>query len=158
MTPDMLADEGETLVGWSSAVYFIPSVGPEYESGLVDAKRVLLLGESHYASDPNAVAEGRRCTKVNFDDYQTCDLWPGNRFWGKLQRIATRKLNPTALESQAAWKRIALPISSRSLLAMGLDKDPPLVSGGQANLRSAKLSGGFVPMPCWCLEARRGIT
>jgi uracil-DNA glycosylase len=92
---------------WSSAVYFIPSVGPRYESGLVDGKRVLLLGESHYASDADAIASGRRCTTDYFDDYWTCDLLPGNRFEGKLQRIATRNPEPTALESQLAWKRIA---------------------------------------------------
>lgn len=95
------------IEGWSNAVYFIPSIGPLYRSGLVDQKRVLLLGESHYASDPEAVASGRRCTMQNFDDFQTCDRWPGNTFWGKLQRIATRNTDPTAKESNSAWERIA---------------------------------------------------
>lgn len=107
MTSAITAGGSEEFDGWSNAVYFIPSVGPEYESGLVDGKRVLLLGESHYASDPAAVALGRRCTTCNFNDYWTCDLCPGNRFWGKLQRIATRNIAPTAVESQSAWKRIA---------------------------------------------------
>ncbi|MEP6908259.1 MAG: hypothetical protein ABI858_09805 [Pseudoxanthomonas sp.] len=107
MISEVAAGGSEEFDGWSSAVYFIPSVGPEYESGLVDGKRVLLLGESHYASDPAAPASGRRCTRDVFDDYQTCDLWPGNRFFGKLQRIATRNTNPTAQESNLAWERIA---------------------------------------------------
>lgn len=107
MNPETSSEPSEEFDGWSSAVYFIPSVGPLYDSGLVEGKRVLILGESHYASDPEAVALGRRCTTDCFDAYQTCGLWPGNRFWGKLQCIATRNTAPTAQESNSAWKRIA---------------------------------------------------
>ena len=107
MNRELLHASNEEIDGWTSAVYFIPSIGPLYCSGLTDGKRVLLLGESHYGSDAEAVALGRQCTTHNFDDYQTCDLSPGNRFWGKLQRIVTRNAAPTAQESNSAWKHIA---------------------------------------------------
>jgi G:T/U-mismatch repair DNA glycosylase len=97
----------EGFDGWTSAVYFLPSIGPLYESGLAGGKRVLLLGESHYASNAEAVASGRQCTRQNFDDFWTCGIYPGNRFWGKLQRIAARNVQPTKAESQEAWKRLA---------------------------------------------------
>lgn len=93
---------------WSDAVHFHPLVGPQYQQGLVAGLRVLLLGESHYDAAPTDGDE-RETTQDEFKDYweDTCKIYPGNRFWGRLQRIVTRDLAPTPAESAAAWRRIA---------------------------------------------------
>lgn len=96
-------------LAWTDAVYFIPFVGQEYERGLTQGVRVLLLGESHYASAPKAREWGRKCTIENFKDYEneSCDFDSESPFFRKLPRIVTRKLRPTQSESALAWRRIA---------------------------------------------------
>lgn len=83
-------------IDWSERVYFRPFVGPDYDAGLVDGVRIRLLGESHYAGEPQTEAQGRDCTIETFSGYLTCDLEPGNTFFGKLQRIV-EKLKPHAV-------------------------------------------------------------
>jgi hypothetical protein len=94
---------------WSPPVYFTPVVGEHYDDGLVDGVRVLILGESHYASIAKQAEWGRDCTQINYDDYtdDSCNFDNESQFFKKLPRILTRKTDVTMLESAAAWRRIA---------------------------------------------------
>lgn len=94
---------------WSPAVYFTPFVGDDYDLGLVDGVRVLLLGESHYGVPSSAPGCGRDCTQSNFDGYmdEDCDLDNQPQFFRKLPRIVTRDENVTQVGSAAAWRCIA---------------------------------------------------
>lgn len=93
---------------WSEAVYFTPFVGDDYERGLIDGTRVLLLGESHYGTFSDKPGSGADCTQDNFGDYtnDSCDFGQ-SQFFRKLPRIVARNEHVTQMESAAAWRRIA---------------------------------------------------
>jgi hypothetical protein len=94
---------------WKPPVYFTPFVGDEYDKGLVDGVRVLLLGESHYGIASGEEGCGRDCTQYNFDGYtdESCDIDNQHQFFKKLPRIVARNPAITAPESAAAWRRVA---------------------------------------------------
>lgn len=94
---------------WSEAVYFTPFVGDDYERGLIDGTRVLLLGESHYGTPSHEQGSGADCTQYNFGDYtnDNCDFDKERQFFRKLPRIVARNEHVTQMESAAAWRRIA---------------------------------------------------
>lgn len=90
---------------WSDhGVRFVPFVGGEYEEGLIDGLRVLLLGESHYGKHEKAT---RDLTISEFEDlaHDMPKIWHG--FWGKLQRIAARDPKPSQEKAGVAWRHIA---------------------------------------------------
>lgn len=94
---------------WSPAVHFIPTVGPDFDAGLVPGVRVLLLGESHYGVASDAPGWGRDCTQYHFDSFmdESCDIDNQSQFFRKLPRIVTRDTGVTQAESAAAWRRVA---------------------------------------------------
>lgn len=103
---------------WNQSIHFTPLVGPDYDAGLVDGIRVLLLGESHYGIDDAGGNFGSRCTHHHFEGYLTddCDWSTDRPFFQKLPSIVTRKLEPTAAESGWAWRHIAFSNAIQSLL------------------------------------------
>jgi hypothetical protein len=94
---------------WSGTVYFTPFVGRDYDQGLVDGTKVLVLGESHYGTKSELPGSGRDCTIYNFQEYasESCDIDNQSQFFRKLPRIVTRNSATTQAESAAAWTRIS---------------------------------------------------
>ena len=90
-------------------MYFTPFVGDDYDLGLIDDTRVLLLGESHYGTVSDDPGSGPDCTQYTFGDYtrDDCDFSQESQFFRKLPCILTRDEDVTQVESAAAWRRIA---------------------------------------------------
>lgn len=94
---------------WPEAIGFVPFVGPAYESGIA-ARRVLLLGESHYLPDDNDCdpAHPRAFTRCIFEACATevdNRAWP--RFFRRCDAIVARHPSPAASDAAEAWRHIA---------------------------------------------------
>jgi hypothetical protein len=115
---NMLEDPRNAAEAWSPRIHFIPLVGPRYEEGLVSDVRVLILGESHYGSDPNEPRFGRGCTHHHFGGYlEGCDVTGETQFFQKLPKIVARNVAPTSEETALAWQRVSYANAVQSLLS-----------------------------------------
>lgn len=107
----MKLDPRSDASAWSDQVYFVPCIGPNYDLGLRDDVRVLLLGDSHYRKDgQSGKGWGRDCTIFNFEEYldETYEDWKTEKpFFKKLPSIVALKPEPTPTESANAWRRVA---------------------------------------------------
>lgn len=93
---------------WESDVIgFVPFVGQHYDRG-IDGARVLLLGESHYATPEEATRD------LTLREYKDCEqerapevrqAWP--IFFRRLDQIVTRDEAPTADVAAEAWSHVA---------------------------------------------------
>lgn len=90
-------------------VYFIPHVGANYEEGLQDGIKVLLLAESHYMSDSEIAQHGRKWTLECFKDYsdEEKSLEGESTFFKRLGTLPTLCESPSGKDIAAAWRRVA---------------------------------------------------
>jgi hypothetical protein len=133
----MELDSRSDVSAWSDQVYFVPLIGPDYERGLRDGVRVLLLGDSHYRNEGDTgIGWERDCTVVNFQEYldEKYDGWRTERaFFKKLPAIVALKADPTPAESASAWRSVAFANAVQSFMD-GARRSPTKAQYAQAGI------------------------